>query len=965
MAKVVVLGSGAREHALAYAFDRSAKVESVVIIPGNSCKYSVGSAVDVNNVESVRKYCKDNEVDLIVIGPEKQICEGWEDQLISDVKVLAPSKKASQLEASKSFAKDFMIRHGIPTARYVTVSAADNLSSAFSKLSDWKGYVIKEDGLCAGKGVTICKSVDYASQTLSEIFSVQPKATVVLEEFLEGYEVSALCFSDGKEFRLLPFSQDHKAVGEDDTGPNTGGMGAVAPLVLDVDVEENIRKIIGKTVDGMAKDGCVYKGILYAGLMITSSGPKVLEYNCRFGDPETQVLLRLLESDLYDVAVATCEGRLNEINLQFSTKKAAAVVVASKGYPGSFVKYVNINLPQDSEDIVLFHAGMKKDSEGYKSSGGRVLTVSVTDNSFFDALRRCYEHVEKIGFSNGFWRRDIGHHVVKPKAIDYSDSGVDISEGNRLVDEIKGSCAATKIPGTDTIGGFGAIVNLEELGYRNPSLVIGMDGVGTKLEIADQANKLDGLGYDLVGMCVNDVICHGAKPVAFLDYYVTGKLNRANAVTVVKSIASACLESGCALVGGETAEMPGVYQKDQWDLAGCCVGVKERSAPTLPLFDQMKEGDVIIGVESNGVHSNGFSLIRKILKQNGLTVASRCPWDETKTFGDELLKPTKLYAKALLELINQNLVKGAAHITGGGLQENVPRVLPKHLAAQIDCSAYPMPSVFSWLQQNGPVEPKEMFRTFNCGIGMTLVVASEVKEQVLKTLNGLNTKHWEIGRLAKRTEDSVVLEGFRSVFPNFDLDYLKRKRVNVGILISGTGSNMVKLIEQSRSSGSNCYVSVVVSNKENALGLQKARRMGVDTLVIPHGTDRAEFERKVTKELKSRGVELICLAGFMRILTSEFLNAWPNRIINLHPSLLPSFKGAHAVELALAAGVKFTGCSAHYVVEDVDAGKILEQSVVTIKPHDDKESLHKKIQEKEYEMYPKVMEAVALEMLKR
>uniref|UniRef100_A0A1I7SM67 Phosphoribosylformylglycinamidine cyclo-ligase n=1 Tax=Bursaphelenchus xylophilus TaxID=6326 RepID=A0A1I7SM67_BURXY len=798
MVKVVVLGSGAREHALAYAFDQSNQVEKVEIIPGNSCKYSLGSLINGDDVEDVRRYCKENKIDLVVIGPEKQICEGWEDELKADVRVFAPSKSASLLEASKTFAKEFMIKNGIPTARFHTVAARDDLAAFLQKLNDWKGYVIKEDGLCAGKGVTICKSVNSALETLNEIFSVKADSHVIVEEFLEGYEVSALCFTDGKDFKLLPFSQDHKAVGEGDTGPNTGGMGAIAPLLLPLDIEEKIEDIITKTINGMAKDGRTYKGVLYAGLMITSTGPKVLEYNCRFGDPETQVLLRLLESDLYDVCVACCDGCLDQISVKFSKKKAAAVVVASKGYPGSFKKDVPIqNLIQEdtSKGLVIYHAGIKKDSTGLKSCGGRVLTVSVVGDSFFDALRICYEFLETIQFENGFWRRDIGHHVI-PRAVDYSDSGVDISEGNQLVDDIKGSCAATKIPGTDAIGGFGAILNLDEAGYRNPSLVIGMDGVGTKLEIASQANKLDGLGYDLVGMCVNDIICHGARPLAFLDYYVTGKLNRKDAVTVIKSIANACLESGCALVGGETAEMPGVYNKEQWDLAGCCIGAKEKSEATLPLIERMNEEDVLIGVESNGVHSNGFSLIRRILKQNGIVVTSPCPWKMDQTFADELLRPTKLYAKLLMDLIKGGLVKGVAHITGGGLVENVPRVLPKHLAAVIKSDAWEIPEIFKWIQSNGPVEPKEMFRTFNCGLGMVLVVPNEFKDIVIERIYAKNTNAWCIGSLRRRTEHAVVLEKQEAAFPNFSLNYLKRRRVNVAVLISGTGEIMYRVFQE-------------------------------------------------------------------------------------------------------------------------------------------------------------------------
>ncbi|KAI6243237.1 Trifunctional purine biosynthetic protein adenosine-3 [Aphelenchoides fujianensis] len=931
MANVLVLGSGAREHCIAWKLSQSPLVKTIHIAPGNSCEFSISKELldDANDLEKVRVFCQQNAISLVILGPEKPICDGWADELAATCPVFAPSKAAALLEGSKTFAKEFMVRHSLPTARY---RAFNEEKAAI----EFPPFVIKEDGLCAGKGVHICSSAQEATLQLAAIYATTPNAPLVVEEHLWGYEVSALAFTDGTAVRPLPLSQDHKKVGEGDRGPNTGGMGAIAPVFVPRAVEREIHSLLQKTVDGMREDGHEYRGVLYAGLMITKDGPRILEFNCRFGDPETEAILPLLRDvDLYAVCRACANGRLSESApesshfIDASHGRAACIVLASKGYPnGSLQLDVPLELPaQLDANTWIFHAGVKKTNEGFQTSGGRILCVSSVTHSYFQSVANCTETIGRIKAVGAFFRRDIGNFVLaRNQHVDYAQSGVNIDEGNRLVDEIKEACAATLLPGTDKIGGFGAIVDLEKLGFQKPQLVLGMDGVGSKIELASQANRFDSLGFDLVGMCANDVLCHGARPVAFLDYYVTGRLDRRQAAEMIKSVAKA-------------------------------IGT----------------GDVLIGLASNGLHSNGFSLVRKTMANYGLSINDECPWDSKLNFAEELLRPTRLYAKALLPLIEKRKIAALAHITGGGLVENVPRVLPKELTAVIDCESFTIPPVFQWLQRWSPVRPSEMFRTFNCGIGMVAVVKSVHLSAVVEHLKAEKIEAKPIGRLFERAaigggKDAVRLLNAEHAFDGKvacanDEEYLKRPRVNVGILISGTGSNMKRLIERSQERGSRCHVSVVISNKPDVRGLEIAAEMGVETLVIPHGSDRTEFEAKVTKALEDRGVELICLAGFMRILTGEFVDHWRNRVINLHPSLLPAFKGAHAVKLALEAGVKITGCTAHFVVEDVDAGQILAQEAIRIDPQDDEDRLHEKIQRKEHEMYPKVMEEVARQLL--
>lgn len=342
--------------------------------------------------------------------------------------------------------------------------------------------------------------------------------------------------------------------------------------------------------------------------------------------------------------------------------------------------------------------------------------------------------------------------ATSKKGLSYADAGVSIDEGNRLVDTIKPAAASTMRPGADTgLGGFGGLFDLRAAGYTDPLLVSGTDGVGTKLELAHHAGKHDTIGIDLVAMCANDIIVQGAEPLFFLDYLATGKLDVAQMADVVRGVAAGCKEVGAALIGGETAEMPGMYSGKQYDVAGFCVGAVNRHM-LLPQVPSIRAGDVLIGLPSSGIHSNGFSLVRRIIAAAGVAWDSPTPYSptcnpESRTICEDLLTPTRLYVKPLLAVFRaMNTakaeageavpVRAAAHITGGGLLENIPRVLPRGLCAQIDCASWRVPAVFRWLQAAGGVDPLEMCRTFNVGIGMVLVVDATAVEGVLGVLTG-------------------------------------------------------------------------------------------------------------------------------------------------------------------------------------------------------------------------------------
>jgi phosphoribosylformylglycinamidine cyclo-ligase len=322
----------------------------------------------------------------------------------------------------------------------------------------------------------------------------------------------------------------------------------------------------------------------------------------------------------------------------------------------------------------------------------------------------------------------------RPNGLTYSDAGVDIDAGAALVERIKPLARATRRPGADaSLGGFGALFDLKAAGYVDPLLVSTTDGVGTKLKVAIETGLHDGVGVDLVAMCVNDLLAQGAEPLLFLDYFATGKLDIDAAARVVAGIAEGCRQAGAALVGGETAEMPGMYAAGDYDLAGFCVGAVDRGG-VLPRLKDQRAGDLMIGLASSGPHSNGYSLVRRIVAASGLSWTAPAPFSEGETLALAIMAPTRIYVASVLPLARQGLIKGGAHITGGGLIENPPRAIAQGLAPRFDWEAWPLPPVFGWLQAAGGVAEHELRRTFNCGIGFILIVSPRNVEAVLAAL---------------------------------------------------------------------------------------------------------------------------------------------------------------------------------------------------------------------------------------
>jgi phosphoribosylformylglycinamidine cyclo-ligase len=336
----------------------------------------------------------------------------------------------------------------------------------------------------------------------------------------------------------------------------------------------------------------------------------------------------------------------------------------------------------------------------------------------------------------------------RENGLTYAQAGVDIDAGNALVEAIKPLARATRRPGADAaLGGFGALFDLKAAGYDDPLLVSTTDGVGTKLKIAIETGLLDGIGIDLVAMCVNDLLAQGAEPLLFLDYFATGRLDVAAATRVVAGIAEGCKLAGAALVGGETAEMPGMYAGDDFDLAGFCVGAVDRGG-VLPRLERQQPGDLLIGLGSSGPHSNGYSLVRRIVALSGLAWDAPAPFAEGQSLAEALMAPTRIYIESVLPLAKARLITGCAHITGGGLVENPPRAIAKHLVPRFDWAAWDPPAVFAWLAEIGGVAEPGMRRTFNCGVGLMLIVAPREAEAVLTALLNAGETAFVCGELA-------------------------------------------------------------------------------------------------------------------------------------------------------------------------------------------------------------------------
>lgn len=424
---ILLIGSGGRENAIAWKLKQSPKLSQLFIAPGNAGTAALGQNVnlDPNNHQQVCDFIVDNNISMVVVGPEEPLVRGLHDAIIADprttsVPVIGPQAQGAALEGSKDFAKAFMIRHGIPTARYRSFTSA-NVADGEAFLEELKApYVLKADGLAAGKGVLIINDLDEAKRELRAMLGGMfgaASATVVIEEYLSGVELSVFVLTDGDGYVILPEAKDYKRIKDNDEGPNTGGMGAVSPVPFaDADFMRKVEdRVVRPTVEGLKKDGIPYKGFIFLGLMNCDGEPQVIEYNVRMGDPETEVVMPRLRSDLVDLFIATAEGRLAQEKVEFETRTCCTVMMVSGGYPGSYKKgMVMTGFENVDSNSILFHAGTKiSDSGAIVTSGGRVIAVSSLGDTIEDCLNASYRNVEQIKFDDRFFRHDIGQDMIR------------------------------------------------------------------------------------------------------------------------------------------------------------------------------------------------------------------------------------------------------------------------------------------------------------------------------------------------------------------------------------------------------------------------------------------------------------------------------------------------------------------------------------------------------------------------
>ena len=782
--KILLVGAGAREHALALKMSDSRRVDALYTAPGNAGTALCGSNIDVRacDIDGLAEFAAEKEIDLVVVGPELPLSLGLCDKIAQRCPVgktlfFGPSSRASGIESSKSFSKSFMKKYGIPTADFVVFSRYDE-AVGFIRRAPWP-FVIKASGLASGKGVFLPSSAGEAESVLRALLKDgklgEAGAEIIIEERLSGEEVSVLGFCDGSRFSLMPPAQDHKRLLENDQGPNTGGMGAIASgLPRHFDRARRLADVfLGKAVGGMASEGTPFVGVLYAGLILTSEGPKALEYNCRFGDPEAEAILPLLKSDIVDIFEACALGRLKGSDIVWEEKAAACVVLASEGYAtdsGGDREREVVDFGAGSPDTVLFHGATRVDGGKVFAEGGRLLCVSARADSVEEAVRRAYARIALVSAPRTRYRRDIGRgkdflgtdgEKAAPSApstdsdiSSYASAGVDIDAGDKAVELMSAAVKATYGPEVIAgIGAFGGMYDASALkSMRNPVLVSSTDGVGTKVKLASFAQSYRSIGQDIVNHCIDDILVQGARPLFFLDYIATSKLRPSMIAEAVGGMAKACGEAGCALIGGETAEMPGVYVPGEFDVAGAIVGVAERDR-MLPL-ETMRAGDLLVGFPSSGPHTNGYSLVRKIFSEADFAA-------HADVLGmpliDALLAPHRSYLPSLWHVLQEEpgLIKALAHITGAGFEGNIPRVLPSFLDAHVRTDSWPLPPLFSLIMKKGRIPPAEMFKVFNMGIGMIAAVSPEGFEPLARLSR---SPCFVIGEL-REGKGRVVMEG--------------------------------------------------------------------------------------------------------------------------------------------------------------------------------------------------------------
>ena len=548
--------------------------------------------------------------------------------------------------------------------------------------------------------------------------------------------------------------------------------------------------------------------------------------------------------------------------------------------------------------------------------------------------------------------------------MDYKKAGVDIEAGYKAVSLMKEHIASTMRPEVLTdIGGFSGAFSMKKfMGMEEPTLVSGTDGVGTKLKIAFLLDKHDTIGIDCVAMCVNDIACAGGEPLFFLDYIACGKNEPEKIAKIVSGVAEGCRQSDAALIGGETAEMPGFYPVEEYDLAGFSVGVVDKK--DMITGKTLKAGDVLVGMASSGIHSNGYSLVRQVFSMN-TEALNRTYESLSGTLGETLLTPTKIYVKALKSIkVAGVTIKACSHITGGGFYENIPRMLKEGTHAVIEKGSFVIPPIFEMLAKDGNVAEEAMYNTYNMGVGMITAVDKADVDKTVEAIKKAGEIPYVLGEIIDGEKGITLKEADLRLTFGKDEVYMTK----TAVLVSGGGTNLQAIIDSSHAGKiTNASIELVISNKPGAFALERASKNGIESKVIvpKEYSTREEYGQAMIQCLEEHQIDLVVLAGFLVILPENFVKHYEGRMINIHPSLIPShcgpgYYGLKVHESVLARGNKVTGATVHFVNEIADGGPIISQKAVEVQDDDTPETLQRRVMEQaEWNILPQAIDDIA------
>jgi len=998
---VLVLGNGAgSEHVLAWKLSQSHEVGCVYMAPGNmgasghsthghrcgddeddgaAARQHTAPVVPVDlplngpDFKEVIAFCKERNIVMAVVASEPLLQQGLSDAVRNaSVPAFAPSMAAAELDSSNPFSRNLMKKLEVP---FVEASKAEGT-----------GYP----------------------------------------------EVSVLAFSDGQNVSVLPAaSRDQKHANDDDRGPVTEGMGSFAPCPLaDEVVMQTIQENVCKPIfEGMKKDGRAFTGCLQIELMLLPAGPSVIRFRACINNPVAETLLPLLEGDLFEIMQACTDGRLSPEMLKLRRDRCTVSVVMTSTeqqpqqtdahaisgldraicVPGAHVFHTGTKveipkassgkLPQQQRSSP--HLQPRKYSMGnmpslvlsqkLMTSGSRILTVAATGRSIMEARERAYVAVRAISFEHASYRHDIAATIHSPatngrplnsKSDDseftYRAAGVDHAAAKaalasfepfmRRTGEKKNGSSPAETQQQDVIKG-----SVFKAPNGGGTFVSSVNNLGTKLKIAARIGSTDGLGIDLVALCVNEIAARGAEPLFFQDHFSTEKLDAHQAMQLVKGVSDGCVEAGCRFLSAGVSELPGVFSQGGFDFVGFAVGMAEENR-LLPQRDLMQKGDIIIGLPSSGLHCNGFSLVRAVIRASGLDYSQAAPFDPTRSLGEALMPPSRIYARSVLALARAGLLRGATQPTDGGLEMALGRLLPKHLAAQLKAESWELPAVLRWLAAVGKVPFRELVETFNCGLGMVLIVPPEHQEKAIAMLTEMHEEPVIVGKLSASSENShrVDIEGAQGAWlmlPELGVslpfpevlsslqDPWTGSRLRVMVLAgSESVTPMQALIKAIKVPASAASLVGVASIDVNSKALAHARAAGIRDFVLSRSSRKnsAEFSLPENgheavgpaeegagglagmaadgrESSKSLSVETSSQLELMMqevqaemlvvlddvdpaILTRAFIQHHAGKVLICHAALLPAFPGRCPLEAAMRAGVCVTGFTICFAV---------------------------------------------------